>query len=448
MKAILSYAGVAIGLLGIAYWFPRTAFPELMGLYGIAFICYLMLVSVHKNKAFSSLLVIIMAMVLRLLLFGAWPELSDDFYRYLFDGQLLVKGINPYLQMPADLFDSGILPENEYWQTLLERMNSTEYYSLYPPLHQFFFWLAALVGENLFLNMLVLRISILLIEGVNLWLIQKILFLWRKPAYHLSWYAFNPLVIVELTGNLHFEGLVLTGLLGAIYFYSTQKAFGAGLSWAAAVGLKLTPLLLAPVWTRFWDKKRFLIFSLTAVFFVFLFLSPIFLLEGGQNYYQSFRLFQIKFEFNASLYYLIREIAGFFVDYNPIGYVGPALQVIAAVCLLAMGLYQRTFTQEALVSKMVWMYLVFLLFQTTVHPWYLIPALGISVLSSNRIFVIWTGLVFLSYHAYSQPGFTENLWFITAEYLLLGIVGLVILYRHFSTQRFLTSSTSSDRDPL
>ncbi|WP_162340687.1 carotene biosynthesis protein [Cyclobacterium salsum] len=443
MKAFLSYAGVAIGLLGIGYWFPRTAFPELMGLYGMAFLSYLVLVSIHKNKAFSTLVVIILAMVLRLLLMGAWPELSDDFYRYLFDGQLLVKGINPYLQMPAELFDSGIIPDNSYWQSLVEKMNSSEYYSLYPPLHQLFFWMAALAGENLFLNILVLRLIILLVEGINLWLIQKILFLWRKPAYHLSWYAFNPLVILELTGNLHFEGLILTGLLAAIYFYSSQKVVWTGLSWAAAIGLKLTPILLAPVWIRFWDKRRFLIFSLTAIFFVLLFLSPILLLEGGENYYQSFRLYQTKFEFNASLYYLIRGVAGFFIDYNPIAYVGPALQVIAVIFLLGMGLYQRTFTQEALVSKMVWMYLVFLLLQTTVHPWYLIPALGISVLSANRIFVVWTGLVFVSYHAYAQPGMNEILWIIATEYVLLGIAGLLILYRDFTGERTLSSSPSS-----
>ncbi|WP_162417470.1 carotene biosynthesis protein [Cyclobacterium roseum] len=446
MKAFLSYAGVAIGLLGIGYWFPRTAFPELMVLYGMAFVSYLILVSIHKNKAFSTLVVIILAMVLRLLLLGAWPELSDDFYRYLFDGQLLVKGINPYLQLPVEWYDSGSLPENAYWQTLQEKMNSSEYYSLYPPLHQLFFWMAALAGENLFLNVLVLRIVILLVEGVNLWLIQKILFLWRKPAYLLSWYAFNPLVILELTGNLHFEGLILTGLLAALYFYSRQKALGTGLSWAAAIGLKLTPILLAPVWIRFWDKRRFLIFSLTAIFFVLLFLSPILLLEGGENYYQSFRLYQTKFEFNASLYYLIREVAGFFIDYNPIVYVGPTLQVIAVICLLGMGLYQRTFTQEALVSKMVWMYLVFLLLQTTVHPWYLIPALGISVLSANRVFVVWTGLVFVSYHAYAQPGMNEILWIVATEYVLLGIAGLLILYRDFTRERTLSSSASSSGD--
>ncbi|WP_439481095.1 carotene biosynthesis protein [Cyclobacterium plantarum] len=441
MKVALCLIGISVGLLGMGYWIPRTAFPELFGLYGIAFLAYLYLVGIHKKSGLSPYLVLLLALSLRLLLLGAMPGLSDDFYRYLFDGQLLLRGINPYLELPVLVKD---IPENAYWSTLLENMNSQEYYSLYPPLHQFFFGLAALAGENIFLNVLVLRFCLLFVEGINLWLMQKLLFLWRLPAHQLSWYAFNPLVIMELTGNLHFEGIVLTGLLLTVYFHSRNKPLATGLSWAWAIGVKLNPFILAPVWIRFWDSKNFWKFTLAAAAFVLLFLSPIVLLDGARNFYQSFRLYQSTFEFNASIYYLIREISSFFVDYNPIAHVGPALQVLAGIGLFGMGLYQRTFTKEALVSKMVWMYLVFLLLQTTVHPWYLIPALGLSVLTLNRSFVVWTGLVFLSYHAYSRPGFEENLWLITFEYVFLALALLVIGYRYYQNQRSLSTGVSRD----
>ncbi|WP_154854850.1 carotene biosynthesis protein [Cyclobacterium xiamenense] len=448
MKTFLGFMGIAIGLVGIAYGVPRTDFPTLLGLYVLAFLSYLYLLSVQKKQALSPLILLSMALGLRVLLLGAWPELSDDFYRYIFDGQLLANGINPYLELPLTVRDSGLLPENPYWETLLDRMNSPAYFSLYPPLHQFFFWLAALPGENLFLNVLVLRATVLLAEGINLWLIQKLLFRWRMPSYRLSWYAFNPLVILELTGNLHFEGWVLTGLLFAVYAYDVQKPPWAGLSWAASIGLKLTPLLLAPVWIRFWGKHQFWKFTLVSVLVVLLLLSPIVIAGGAENFFQSFRLYQSKFEFNASLYYLIRAASGYFVDYNPIAYVGPALQGLAAIALLTMGLYQRTFTREALVSKMVWMYLVFFLLQTTVHPWYLIPAVGISVLTTNRIFVAWSGLVFLSYHVYARPEYTESMGMVATEYLLLAIVIVLTAYRHFASRRRLSSASSAKSESL
>jgi hypothetical protein len=448
LKTFLGFTGIAIGLLGIAYGVPRTDFPVLLGLYTLSFLSYLYLLSVQKKRAFSLVLLVSMAMGLRMLLIGAWPELSDDFYRYLFDGQLLVEGINPYLELPTTVRHSGLLPENPYWETLLQRMNSPEYFSLYPPLHQFFFWLAALTGENLFLNVLALRVMVLVAEAINLWLIQKLLFRWRMPAYRLSWYAFNPLVILELTGNLHFEGWVLTGLLLAIYAYDMKKPHWAGFSWAASIGMKLTPVLLAPVWIRFWRKQQFWQFTLVAVISVLLLLSPILISGGGENFYQSFRLYQSKFEFNASVYYLIRALAGYFVDYNPIAYVGPVLQGVAAVSLLTMGLYQRTFTREALVSKMVWMYLVFLLLQTTVHPWYLIPALGISALTANHMFVAWSGLVFLSYHVYATPQYNESMPIVLVEYLVLGIVGLIAVFRYLANRRSLSPSTASTGNSL
>ncbi|SHN31447.1 hypothetical protein SAMN04488057_11930 [Cyclobacterium lianum] len=434
--------GISLGLLGMGYWFPRTAFQELLGLYALAFACYLYLVSIHKKSGLSPFLVVILAMGLRLLLLAAIPGLSDDFYRYLFDGQLLLQGINPYQEIPVLV---NAIPENDYWHTLLENMNSPRYYSLYPPLHQFFFWLAALPGEHVFYNVLALRICLLLGEGINLWLMQKLLFHWRMPAHQLSWYAFNPLVIMELTGNLHFEGLVLTGLLLTIYCFGRSNVAGSGLSWASSIAIKLNPLILAPVWIRFWDSKQFWNFFLTASFFVFLLLSPVFFFGGAKNFYQSFRLYQSTFEFNASIYYLIRWLASSFVDYNPIAYLGPFLNLLAALLLLWMGLYQRTFTGDALARKMVWMYLVFLLLQTTIHPWYLIPALGLSVLTPNRSFVVWSGLVFLSYQAYAQPGYTENLWIVAVEYILLGLAVGLFAYREHMYQNSLSGGRVSKR---
>jgi hypothetical protein len=87
-----------------------------------------------------------------------------------------------------------------------------------------------------------------------------------------------------------------------------------------------------------------------------------------------------------------------------------------------------------LASKMVWMYLVFLLLQTTVHPWYLIPALGLSIFTANKIFIAWSGLVFLSYHAYMGQDYNEHIWVVFTEYTLLFTMAvLLIRYRQSAT---------------
>lgn len=108
-----------------------------------------------------------------------------------------------------------------------------------------------------------------------------------------------------------------------------------------------------------------------------------------------------------------------FIDYNPIGTLGPSLNILATLSLLVIGVTNKEINASGLANKMVWMYLVFLLLQTTVHPWYLIPAIGLSLFTSNYIFVAWSGLVFLSYHAYADASYHENYLILALEYLLL-----------------------------
>lgn len=419
LKSYLIIFIYALAIIGMGYFLPRTAFGPQLALFATGFFSYLFLVYFSKKLNYSFIVIGAVALGLRLLLLGAEPVLSDDFYRYFFDGHLVGKGINPYAALPGDWFENGVLVSNGYWQLLLDKMNSPQYFSVYPPLHQLFFWMATWVGEDIFLNIISLRSIVLLFEMINLWLIKEILSRLNLPANKLAWYAFNPLVILELTGNLHFEGMVLTGLLIALYFYCRKEEKKTAFGWSMAVGIKLSPLLTAPIWINAWRKREFIKFSLITVILLLLFFAP--LLASGQlmNFYTSFRLYQSSFEFNASFYYLLRWFSGFFIDYNPIGTLGPSLNILAAISLLIIGFANKEINTRGLARTMVWMYLVFLLLQTTVHPWYLIPALGVSLFTSNYIFIGWSGLVFLSYHAYADASYKENYLILALEYLLL-----------------------------
>ena len=428
MKFFIAFFVFSLAIVGMGYFLPRSEFFWQFSLFSLSFIAYFFMVYTVKNKGYSFPIIFLTALFLRFLLIGSLPVLSDDFYRFFFDGQLLKLGINPYAALPVELSANGLIPDNIYWETLLGKMNSPNYFSVYPPLHQLFFWVATWTGEDLFYNVLSLRSIVLLFEMINIWLIKEILNHLKLPKYRLAWYAFNPLVIMELSGNLHFEGLVLTGLLLGLYFYSRQNAKNAAMGWGLAAGIKLSPILTAPVWLKAWGKTDFRTFALVSSLLIILFLLP--LLAGGQlmKFYTSFRLYQSNFEFNASIYYILRSIGAYFLGYNPIGTLGPTLNVVAAFFLLWIGLTQKKQDAPGLASNMVWMYLVFLLLQTTIHPWYLIPALGISVFTNNYIFIGWSGLVFLSYHVYSNPSYNENLWVVFTEYFLLFLLGIFLLH--------------------
>ena len=434
MKTYFALLLYSLSIVGMGYFLPREAFIPQLSLFSLGFCAYLFLVQASKKHNYSFVFILISASVLRLLLIGAWPVLSDDFYRYFYDGQLIGYGINPYAYLPSGLLESGAIPVNDYWETLVTKMNSPNYFSVYPPLHQLVFWSSTWVGEDIYLNILSLRSIVFLFELVNLWLIKIILSNLKLPGYRLAWYAFNPLVIMEVTGNLHFEGMVLTGLLIALYYYSQNHDKLTALGWSLAVGLKLSPMLIAPVWLSAWNKTSFFKFVFISSISLLILFAP--LIFGGQltNFYTSFRLYQSSFEFNASIYYLLRWISGLFIDYNPIGTLGPSLNFIAAALLLGIGIMRKSMNTTDLASKMVWMYLVFLLLQTTVHPWYLIPALGLSIFTANKLFIAWSGLVFLSYHAYMGQDYNEHIWVVFTEYTLLFTMAvLLIRYRQSAT---------------
>ena len=62
---------------------------------------------------------------------------------------------------------------------------------------------------------------------------------------------------------------------------------------------------------------------------------------------------------------------------------------------------------------------VYYLLSSTVHPWYLIFLLGLGLFTKYRFPLAWSVLAILSYYAYSNPAYTENLWLLGIEYFLV-----------------------------
>ena len=72
-----------------------------------------------------------------------------------------------------------------------------------------------------------------------------------------------------------------------------------------------------------------------------------------------------------------------------------------------------------MVDLWILIYLVYLVLQPVVHPWYLIPAFGLSVLSGRNTFVIWTFAAVFSYQAYKPEAVEESPLVLLVEYLLV-----------------------------
>ena len=249
----------------IGYWIDRHDSVWLLACFAVSFVGYITLLS-SKKCTLKELLVI--GILVRLLLLGATPKLSDDYYRFAFDGQLILSGENPYTVLPNE-----IEQRTDFETSLVKNMNSPGYYSVYPPINQIFFSLPAFFsGENLIIYAIFLRILIILFEILMALVLLKLLQFFDKNLHLFALYFLNPLVVVELTGNLHFEGVTMFFFLLSILFLVKGKILRSGIVFAIAVGTKLIPLLFLPFFIKRLKQQSIAYFTIVALGILILFI--------------------------------------------------------------------------------------------------------------------------------------------------------------------------------
>src|SRR5690606_13256732 len=124
-----------------------------------------------------------------------------------------------------------------------------------------------------------------------------------------------------------------------------------------------------------------------------------------------------SFEFNASVYYLLREMGYWTHGYNLIGVWGPVLKWLTLLMIAWVAWKTGKGSAVTWIEKLLLVYWFFFMFSTVVHPWYILPAVAISAFTQKRAFLVWSFLVFLSYHAYQREDYSESFWILGVEYL-------------------------------
>ncbi|MDX1752943.1 MAG: polyprenol phosphomannose-dependent alpha 1,6 mannosyltransferase MptB [Salinimicrobium sediminis] len=427
--------------LTVAYDLERTDFFKLLTLWTALFFLSWKFFQMQRYNL-STLLVA--AIIFRLFFLFATPNLSQDFYRFIWDGRLLLQGINPYLMTPDGYFAAGALPipgARELYDGMgaLSAGNPTSY----PPLNQVFFALAALLGgKSIIATVVWLRIFIIAADIGIFYFGKKLLRQLHLPESNIFLYLLNPLIIIELTGNLHFEGVMLFFLVAALYLLQRQKWLFSALLFSCSIAVKLIPLMFLPLlFRRLGWKKALFYYTVTGVLLLLFFLP---FLSGAfvQNFFSSVNLWFQQFEFNASFYYLIRWIGYQLEGYNIISYAGPALAAVVFVSVLLLSAFRRNSEIKGLLTSMMFASVIYLLLATTVHPWYLSTALLLSAFTRYKFVQVWSLMIVLSYFAYSQADVRENLWLVSLEYaVVLGVMGWEIFSQPLQNSVQRTSGT-------
>lgn len=420
-----------------AYDLVRTDFAKLISLYSALFFLSWKLIHLEqKNFWFLAGA----ALLLRLVFFGAIPNLSQDFYRFIWDGRMLVSGWNPYLYLPESLVARDNVPISQ-GDLLHEGMGelSAGNYTSYPPLNQLIFALAGvLAGKSILGSVIAMRMVIIAADFGVLYFGKKLLEKFDLPGHRIFWYVLNPLVIIELTGNLHFEGVMAFFLVWSLYLLHSRKWILSAIAFAASVLLKLVPLLFLPLLLGYFVRNRndqeklglarligyYLIVGTVVITAFMPFMSSGFI----SNFSASIGLWFQRFEFNASIYYILRWVGFQVKGYNIIETAGKVLPLVIILVLAGLALFRKNNSLKQLVSTMLLGITAYFFLATTVHPWYLIIPMLLSVFTRFRYMLVWSILIVLSYYTYSNPEFKENFWLVALEYILVfGLFGYEIL---------------------
>jgi hypothetical protein len=411
---------VILGLIfyGVfGYELVRTDSVRLVALYAALFFLTYKLIQFEKwNLRF----IVTAGLLFRAVLLYALPNLSQDFYRFIWDGTLILEGLNPYLNTPDQWMAQGGLAFETASELHAGMGNlSRENYSNYPPVHQYFFALCVYLGGKTILGSVIsMRVMIILADLGILYFGRRILKKINRAPNLIFWYFLNPLVIIELTGNLHFEGVMLFFYVVAMYLILSGKWFLSVLPYALSIGIKLIPLLFLPLLLPLLGWKKALGFYLGVALILGAFLYPLYFPEFSDHYSQTLRLWFSNFEFNASVYN-IAEWAAVLQGAKPwefieqYGAVVPALTALVTliVCTHPILKMPKYWFGGALVVICVYYFLA-----TTVHPWYVIFPLLLSTFTNFKFMYFWSATVILSYIAYSGEIVEERSWVLFLEY--------------------------------
>lgn len=210
--------------------------PIHAGLAGAMLTAWLLLRRDHRNLRW----VLGAALLFRLIAALGPPALSDDVYRYVWDGQVQLHGIHPYAHAPDDPALVGL--RDPGW----ERINHPELKTIYPPLAELFFLLLAALGAG----PVGFKLALALVDFAVVLALLRLLARMGLPRDRVVLYAWNPLAVIETAGSGHLEPL------GLLFVLLTVGALGAGrrriaaVALAAAVHVKLLPALLLPGFVR------------------------------------------------------------------------------------------------------------------------------------------------------------------------------------------------------
>lgn len=223
------------------------------------------------------LVIAVAGVLMRAPYLGAGTMLEDDHFRFLLDGAMVANGLSPYIHAPEALLRGvpGVPPALiEAGRSAITAINFPDLRSMYPGGAQALFALAHILAPW---NVDGLRFVVFLTEAVAALLIWRALQSSGQTPQFVALYWCNPLMAFCLTGQAHVDAALAPAILAALFAVQRKAGVLAGICLGLAAGVKLWPILLAPLLARaLWPERRALLaFALALGLTTFVLCAPL-----------------------------------------------------------------------------------------------------------------------------------------------------------------------------
>jgi hypothetical protein len=406
----------------------RPAVPELLGITAaLTILLSLVLYLGQKGlMSFSPVTILIMAAGFRLLFVFHSPQMSDDIYRYLFDGRRLISGHNPYAFPPdsADLRQEGLTD-------LAAKVNNPHLVTIYPPGAQLVFAAGALLGGITGMKLLLIGLDLILVM-----FILRLLSALKLPPWRAILYAWHPLAVLEISASGHIDGAGLFFAFLALCLLTPRSTdgealrtnrepmrpvspkmhpaafFAGGVFFSLAILVKFYPAVFLPgIWHLIpaGGRKRFAAGFVTACLLLIASFFPDII-----HSLVTLKLYSVTWEFAGFLFRFLRELFHSGVVARAI--LGPLFALVIVWCYLqqkAGGSKSLPIApQSSLAAMLKSGYTIgffFLLLTPTLHPWYALYLISFLPFSPGIIGIILSWSVLLGYRVLISYGIL-NQW--------------------------------------
>jgi len=309
-------------------------------------------------------------LAVRLVLIPTAPTLSEDVYRYLWDGRLVAHGVNPFPRAPDDPSIAS------FRDSLFHHLNHVHVPTIYPPAAQFLFGAVAWIHATPW----TFKAALLLFE-IALWIALLTLFRRRSiPRERLLLLAWNPLVILESYGSGHLDLVTASLFVATLALLEARRPIAAGAAFALSTLTKYTPLLLVPYLTRKRQAAALAVAGIVAIALYFPFLA------AGPALWTGLRIYMNHWDFNGSLYLILR---GWIANDRTV-----RMLLAGALGVATLAISVRARSAEGAATGL---WIAYLIASPTVFPWYVVPLVALLPLCPNPAVLVFSGLVALSY---------------------------------------------------